>query len=347
MKEPIIRTHNREIDELFERYRRAPGSHVFAPLADAYRKLGLVEEALDICARGLSANPRYASGYVVQGKCQYDAGRADRAEASFRRVLELDPNNLVALRYLGIIRAACGDTEGARGLFQHILTLDPGDKDIRQRLDAVQENAPVSADSLVDEIEGVLQAERPAAAVAKPVVVRAAADDEDHDDDDDDDDEDDNDDDDNDDEDEKDVLELRDVRENFEGSPILLGDDSMTSEYIATVTLADIFASQGYAAKALKIYRDVSRRQPDNDDVRRKIAALESGGSIIALGHDAAAKEPAPAEPRAPEPTASASVAAPTSAPPGAPATPASASTVIDEGRSYEQFKRWLRTVSD
>lgn len=351
MKEPIIRTHNREIDELFERYRRAPGSHVFAPLADAYRKLGLIEEALDFCARGLAANPRYASGYVVQGKCQFDAGRADRAEESFKKVLELDSHNLVALRYLGIIRAGCGDAEGARGYFEQILVLDPDDKEIRQRLDAVKtSSAPVSATTLVEEIEQVLEdapmipipatrevprvepirprAEAAAPRVepaATPVDVRSSAPDE--------------------------VMDLPEVRDEFEGSPILLGDDSVTTEYIATVTLADIFASQGYAAKALKIYQDVLRRQPDNQDVKKKIAALERGERIVRDDGDekddspaaapastsAPASAPAPASPPAPN-TAS-------SGPSFAPTTPAGAA--IDEGRSYEQFKRWLRTVSD
>jgi tetratricopeptide (TPR) repeat protein len=338
MKEPIIRTHNREIDDLFERYRRAPGSHVFAPLADAYRKLGLVEEALDICARGLSANPRYASGYVVQGKCQYDAGRADRAEESFKKVLEFDPQNLVALRYLGIIRAGCGDSEGARGYFERIVALDPGDKEIRQRLDAILESTPASARTLVEEIEQVLQPE----AAKPPVIERAdervetrvadvhdpkAASDA--------------------------VIELPEVRDEFEGSPIVLGeDDSVTTEYIATVTLADIFASQGYGEKALKIYHDVLRRQPNNDDVRRKIAAIEKG-EPIARPHEADSQH-APA----PRPGAAAPAATPAaiplpgpsaaSSPPGSspvPTTPAGAA--IDEGRSYEQFKRWLRTVSD
>lgn len=340
MKEPIIRTHNREIDDLFERYRKAPGSHVFAPLADAYRKLGLVEEALDICARGLSANPRYASGYVVQGKCQFDAGRADRAEESFKRVLELDASNLVALRYLGIIRAGCGDAEGARGFFEQILVLDPDDKDIRQRLDAVLETAPAAATSLVDEIEQVLQPEPakapnlapPVAPVVVPVVLkveepvdvrvemRAEA------------------------EAENTIIELPDVRDEFEGSPILLGDDSVTTEYIATVTLADIFAAQGYAAKALKIYHDVLRRQPDNDEVRRKIEALEKGEPVPALrtGEPAPAADTSPVAPMAPV------AAAPPSANPNIPSMVAApAGAAIDEGRSYEQFKRWLRTVSD
>jgi tetratricopeptide (TPR) repeat protein len=358
MKEPIIRTHNREIDELFERYRRAPGSHVFAPLADAYRKLGLVEEALDICARGLSANPRYASGWVVQGKCEYDAGNPERAEASFKRVLEIDAHNLVALRYLGIIRASCGDPDAARAHFEHILTLDPSDKEIRQRLDAVLESTHVTADTLVEEIEQVLQPpveekrSTPAAPAPAPERVHVArADDRT--------------------EDrshersadrpyvrkestpapqpeiarEEEAVELPDVPEELVGAPIILSDDAETSEYIATVTLADIFANQGYSAKALKIYEDVLRRQPNNDEVRRKMAALQ-GEPATDVSPDpkraAESPSPAPISPAAPT-VASASAAAPQ------PATGAASPTgpAIDEGRSYEQFKRWLRSVSD
>ncbi len=356
MKEPVIRTHIREIDDLFERYRRAPGSHVFAPLADAYRKLGLIEEALDICARGLSANPKYASGYVVQGKCQYDAGRADRAEESFKKVVELDPQNLVALRYLGIIRAGCGDAEGARAHFEHILVLDPDDKDIRQRLDAMRDAAPASVNTLVEEIEKVLppettEAPRAPVAAAKPIApsvvpsvapavapivtpvvapsvapVSATAPPDD-------------------------VIELPDIRDNFEGSPILLGDESETTEYIATVTLADIFAAQGYSEKALKIYRDVLRRQPENSDVRRKISALENGESLGRRDGDEDAATTAESRPLA----AAATTPSAPSTPPPAPNAPAPgqnpaatpAGAAIDEGRSYEQFKRWLRTVSD
>ncbi len=333
MKEPIIRTHNREIDDLFERYRRAPGSHVFAPLADAYRKLGLIEEALDICARGLSANPRYASGYVVQGKCQFDAGRADRAEESFKKVLEFDPQNLVALRYLGIIRSGCGDTDGARTYFEHILVLDPDDKDIRQRLEAVREiPSTVSATTLVDEIEEVLESDPPRAEVAaaaapkreeaaphiEPAPVAASADDDA-------------------------VMDLPDVRDDFEGAPISLGDESATTEYIATVTLADIFASQGYTAKAMKIYQDVLRRQPDNPDVRNKMAALEKGERVP---HPHEESTPEFAEIPAPAPIATPAAKSPSPAM-SAPTPAAPAGAAIDEGRSYEQFKRWLRTVSD
>ena len=372
MKEPVMtKAPSREIDELFERYRRAPGSHVFAPLADAYRKLGLLEEALDICARGISANPKYASGYVVQGKCQYDAGRAERAEESFKKVLALDAQNLVALRYLGIIRAGNGDADGARAYFEQILVLDPDDKDIRLRLELIREAspAPAAAATVIATPDAPTSDEMPSIPKEPAVPARNQDDDdnedEDEDEDEDDvDDDDDDDDDDNDDLDEENVMDLPDVRDEFEGAPILLGDESVTTEYIATVTLADIFASQGYAAKALKIYQDVLRRQPGNEDVRRKVASLGGDPGEAKHAHtvelDAKAVKaavsppvvpsPAPAAPAATDApvTAAPSPAVPPPASSSAP-TPAGPATgaAIDEGRSYEQFKRWLRTVSD
>jgi len=137
----MTQTDNPELDDLFERYKAAPKSQLFAPLADACRKAGMLEEALEICARGVGEHPRYASGYVVQGKCLYDARRTADAQAAFDRVLALDPKNLVALKYLGILHAERGDNARAREYFEHILALDPDNRDIRSRIeDVVIEN---------------------------------------------------------------------------------------------------------------------------------------------------------------------------------------------------------------
>src|SRR6476661_8315239 len=55
--------------ELVERYQleyaRDPQSKVFAPLSEAYRRMGLVEEALRIAENGVRANPGFASGRVA------------------------------------------------------------------------------------------------------------------------------------------------------------------------------------------------------------------------------------------------------------------------------------------
>lgn len=365
MTEPI-KTDHPELDAMFERYRQSPQGHVFAPLADACRKAGMLDEAIELCRKGVESNPEYASGYVVQGKCLYDAGHSDEAEASFRRVLELDGNNLVALKFLGVIHVDRGDIGAARACFEHILALDPDDREIRRRLKEVEDVSPsepvVEADARVDD--------------AVPVsAVEAEPGDDGLDDD--------------------DTFELPDIEDDFEGPDITLGDAPEAEDDIATTTLADIYAAQGYRDKALRIYREVLRRQPNNEDVRRKIEAVESGRPIASepeatvspLPTDLPAPEPlaaaktngpdatpsAPEEsPVSPEPTASAQPSTPgepstsdeppastTSSAPEEPATspeppasprpaaPADRGGAIDQSRSYEQFKRWLRSVSD
>ena len=301
-----INTEQKELDDLFERFRVAPKGHVFAPLADACRKAGMIEEALEICARGVALHPRYASGHVVQGKCLYDAGRGTDAEAAFRRVLDLDPNNLVALKFLGIIHAERGEGARARDYFEHILRLDPDNRDIHGRIEEVRDAPLVDAREL---------------APAEPARDEAPRD-------------------------------LEDIPdEEFVGEPITLRDETVTSDEIATITLADIYASQGYRPKALKIYHEVLRRQPGNASLERKIASLEElerQARTLAAAAPAAASVPA-ATPEAPGPTparqsdrpahdAAPGRAAAPHAPPGAP---------INEARSYEQFKRWLKAMSD
>jgi len=291
-----LQTSHPELDELFERYRAAPNGHVFAPLADACRKAGMVDAALDICARGVAAQPRYASGYVVQGKCLYDARRPADAEAAFRRVLELDAKNLVALKYLGIIHAERGDSKRAHDFFEHILALDPGDKEIRTRIREVREVAAETA---------------------------AASDD---------------------------AVEIEDIEDDgFEGASITLRDEKVTSDEIATITLADIYASQGYDSKALKIYREVLRRQPGHPGLSEKIAVLEE--KEVAAVLEVSAESPVPSTDAHRE--SNAAEAEPAMAPAPSVPRPAAAAPVpqatgatIDESRSYEQFKRWLKAAN-
>jgi tetratricopeptide (TPR) repeat protein len=208
---------DRELEALFCKYENAPDSYVFAPLADAYRKSGMLEEALEICKNGLRKHPSYPSGKVVLGKCHFDLGEVDEAQSSFEEVLELDAQNLVALKYLGMIQAGRGDLDAARGHFKRILAIDPDNREITSMLEDLQ----------VAEDTGVTPGRRS----------------------------------------------VKD--KDFEGDPISLGDDDGTSDELATTTLADIYAEQGYKDKAARIYKEVLQRQPDNEAIKKKLLGLE------------------------------------------------------------------------
>src|SRR5213594_4509923 len=95
--------HPSEIEKLEARYRENPKGRNFAPLADAYRKAGLIDNAIELCQAGLALHPDYVSGHIVHARCLVDKKDDAGAESVFRRVLDLDPENILALRVLAEI----------------------------------------------------------------------------------------------------------------------------------------------------------------------------------------------------------------------------------------------------
>lgn len=92
-------------------------------------------------------------------------------------------------------------------------------------------------------------------------------------------------------------VETRDDHESFEGRPITMSDAPETPDELATMTLAGIYATQGYTEKAARIYRELLRSQPDNDVVRDRLAALESGSGGVAAPDRPRDRDPVPQAP--------------------------------------------------
>src|SRR5579859_7513984 len=114
-----------EINELKKKLEENSDSLVFAPLADAYRKQGNLEEAFSVCKKGLEKHPSYTSARVVLGRIYQEQGKAAEAEAEFKKVLEVDPENLMAHSLLGSIFMGKNDYQAAIEEYQKILTLIP------------------------------------------------------------------------------------------------------------------------------------------------------------------------------------------------------------------------------
>jgi tetratricopeptide (TPR) repeat protein len=244
------------LDELFERYRLAPESHVFAPLADACRKMGRIDEALEICEAGIKRHPVYPSGYVVKGKCSYDRGDQRSARESFERVLLLDENNLVALKFLGMIEADEGHLVAARRHLQRILSLDPDNKEIKTILRMVEEQEkaaeqPSEAADTMDAVDEILDVKGVGSDPDEVLEDESTP-----------------------------VLSIESElsEKTDEISPpapeVEAAEELETSDELASLTLADIFAAQGYTSKAEKIYREVLRKQPANETVRARLQEI-------------------------------------------------------------------------
>lgn len=85
------------------------GSRLFVSLADEYRKVGRVKDALSALQKGLLAHPGYVAAQVALGRVYLEANQATDAIATFTKVLVADPANLVAAKSLAEIHLGRND----------------------------------------------------------------------------------------------------------------------------------------------------------------------------------------------------------------------------------------------
>jgi tetratricopeptide (TPR) repeat protein len=130
----MAESQQEEIAKLEALYADNPGGRVFVHLAEAYRKAGEPERAREILREGLSRHPDAASGLVVLGRVLADVGESAESAAAYRRVLELDGGNLVALRALADLARDAGRLDEARVHYGELLLRNPSSDDVRSAL---------------------------------------------------------------------------------------------------------------------------------------------------------------------------------------------------------------------
>ncbi|MCJ8276976.1 MAG: tetratricopeptide repeat protein [Bdellovibrionales bacterium] len=105
-----------------------PRSPVFAALAEAYRKMGLLEEALETTHKGLRHNPEFVSGLVAHAKVLYEMRNYSEALRALKKATLLKPENLLALR----LTAHCYIKQKkhliALKTYKKLLTMSPNDE---------------------------------------------------------------------------------------------------------------------------------------------------------------------------------------------------------------------------
>ncbi len=124
----------RELERLERQYEENPEGTAFAPLANAYRKLGYFERALDILQGGLFHHPDYTPARIVLARCHLDQGNDEAAEREFARVLDRDGENVIALQALADIAEQHGRYGDSERRLTALLALDHGNDAARDQL---------------------------------------------------------------------------------------------------------------------------------------------------------------------------------------------------------------------
>ncbi|HYT84366.1 MAG TPA: tetratricopeptide repeat protein, partial [Gemmatimonadales bacterium] len=139
-----------EIDKLEARFRENPKGRNFAPLADAYRKAGLIDNAVELCQTGLKLHPDYVSAHIVYGRCLIDKKDDAGATEVFAKVLGLDPENIIALRVLSEIAERNGRFDQAVEWLTRLLSADPMNGDAAEALARAKGKAASAKPAIAD-----------------------------------------------------------------------------------------------------------------------------------------------------------------------------------------------------
>ena len=149
-----------EIERLKERVDKDPNSKLFVPLAEEYKKIGMLDEAVETLTRGLERQPGYMSAHVSLGKIYLDKEMLDEASAEFEKVVSTIPDNLFAHKKLAEIYRALSIKGKAIEEFKKVLKLNPLDWDAEKNLTALEGEVTVQPE-VTEAAEVILKEERP------------------------------------------------------------------------------------------------------------------------------------------------------------------------------------------
>ncbi len=144
--------------ELVEKYQLIlqtdPKAKIFAPLAEAYRRLGLIEEGIQICVKGLGYHPHFASGRVALGRLYLDKNNLASAAEQLEKAVDLSPENLLAQSLLGEVLLKMRRPKEALAAYKMLLFLSPHDE---RAIKMVAKLESLTADEYEDDVFSMTQ----------------------------------------------------------------------------------------------------------------------------------------------------------------------------------------------
>jgi len=120
-------------------FEQNPRSKVFAPLAEAYRKVGMHDRAIEVLVEGLRHHPEYLMGHLGLAFCYYDMKQFNLAYATLKPFVEINRDNIRLQKLFSEIALAMDYKEEALNTLKYLLFINPKDKDVAQQVIALED----------------------------------------------------------------------------------------------------------------------------------------------------------------------------------------------------------------
>jgi tetratricopeptide (TPR) repeat protein len=237
-----------------------------------------LEEAATLVQDGLDRLPHFASGHLVASRVARDCGDLLAAREHLDRVLDLDPENVLALLERADARASEADAEGAALYLRAALELEPGNEAAVRRLSDLEDSrwaalvrdepAPPQGVKISEEAPAELDAVD--SALPEPVVAESSS---------------------------TESNPRTAVHEGEDGNDPFASEEADEDAFLTTRTMAELYVKQGLLERAIEVYRQVRDASPGDSGLADRLRELEaqagesSGGQREVGSHVAAAVE--------------------------------------------------------
>ncbi len=231
-----------------------PKSYCFTLLSELYRKLGLLDDAINVASRGIEIHPEYIGGYVAIGRAYFEKGMQEESKKALERVVKATPDNLLAQKLLSQIYVEQGDVASARKTLQVVELLNPEDEESRLMREALDQIALKGEETANAEIVATLAFEEEDGTEENEYV----------------------------------------FIDDLKGNELYANESECVLEHqttdissgkgpLATATLAELYVSQGFLDRAINVYHQMLENEPENDEYRSRLMKLKGTASCLEI----------------------------------------------------------------
>ncbi len=283
-----------EIKTYEERLQQDPASYCFAPLSEVYLRAGLLDDALATARTGTKRYPGFVAGQMALARACHQKGLFDECQRALEVVTAAMPEHAEAGRLLARLYADAGREREAARILRVLLDFCPGDMTARVELESLErrqagslpeeelELIELAEDDIIEEPEAELgpvpqedylvERVRPVApAIADPWAGIAAA---------------------------GEVAPQEPMAESAALETVWGMPEQQLADTVATApaqdplvtpTMAELYVTQGFPARAIELYRAIVAANPQNLDAAVRLAELERQASSLEAGQAAVA----------------------------------------------------------
>ena len=132
-------------------YDKNPRSRVFAPLAESFRKFGLLDEAYKVLKNGIKHHPDYVLGHLVLAHCYFDEQKYQLVYETLKPLLSKNIDNVQMQKLFSESCMQLGLLEEALDTYKYLLFLNPQDKYFASQVKKIEDDLQVGVKHLTSD----------------------------------------------------------------------------------------------------------------------------------------------------------------------------------------------------